>query len=330
MEKNPASATLSENGKTREERDQLDQSNKKPKRKITQFIFNHNDKEDEIMAETKQSHMNIDAEVVGQSVRNAGSCRGSNSQQPSHSLVNIEDDEEDDISDDEAIPEEILNDDRCLIIKLTKEEKKRLRQPWKTSLIIKMFSAKLGYIGLMCRLKKKWNDRGELSLTDIGCNYYIARFTNQVDYSYVLTQGPWLLDDNYLTIRKWIPNLVSDESPIKVLTAKVRIPNLPIEYFDINFLNKIGSKIGKVLRMDKNTAQAERGQFTRLSVDINLSKPLLSNSGSREEFGGIRMVCFKCGKLGHVENDCKSQESIDSDNNVRMEENPLFHQAAKP
>ncbi|XP_021771498.1 uncharacterized protein LOC110735619 [Chenopodium quinoa] len=217
----------------------------------------------------------------------------------------------DDVSDDEKIPEEILKDERCPVIQLTKEEKARLRQPWMNSLIIKLFSGRIGYMGLMRRLKKKWNIKGGLALTDIGCNYYIARFSNQAYYNYVLTQGPWMLDDNYLIIRKWVPNFVPDESPIKVLTTWVRIPNLPVEYFDINFLNKVGSKIGKVLRIDKTTTQAERGQFTRLSVEIDLSKPLLSKfwlNGRiwRIQYEGIKMVCFKCGKLGHVADECEA------------------------
>lgn len=94
-----------------------------------------------------------------------------------------------------------------------------------------------------------------------------------------------------------------------MLTAWVRIPNLSVEYFGINFLNKIGSKIGKVLRIDRNITQAQRGQFTRLSVEIDLSKPLLSKfwlKGKiwRIQYEGLRMVCFKCGKNGHNEEDC--------------------------
>lgn len=226
--------------------------------------------------------------------------------------------EDDEVPDDDLGPEDLEPDDRCPVILLTKEEKKQMRQPWKNSLIIKMFDGNLGYMGLMRRLKKKWNIRGELALTDIGHKYFIARFTNKADYNYVVTQGPWMLDDSYLTIRKWVPNFVPDDSPITVLTAWVLIPNLAVEYFDINFLNKIGSKIGKVLRVDRNTAQAERGQFTRLSVEIDLTKPLLSKfwlKGRiwRIQYEGLRMVCFKCGKLGHNEEACNPAISTNSD-----------------
>lgn len=87
-----------------------------------------------------------------------------------------------------------------------------------------------------------------------------------------------MIDDTYLTIRKWVPNFIPDDSPPKILTAWVRIPNLAVEYFDSAFLSKIGSKIGKILRIDQTTAQAVRGQFTRISVEIDLTKPLLAKN----------------------------------------------------
>lgn len=133
-------------------------------------------------------------------------------------------------------------------------KKKRITKPWKTTLIIRMFDGSLGYMGLMKRLKKKWQLKGDLALTDIGCKYFIARFSNIEDYNYVLTQGPWLIDDTYLTIKKWSPNFIPDEASIKVLTTWVRIPNLSVEYFDTEFLHKIGAKICKILRVDKSTA----------------------------------------------------------------------------
>lgn len=59
-------------------------------------------------------------------------------------------------------------------------------------------------------------ERGiELILTDIGHEYFIARFTNYADYNHVHTQGPWILDDNYFTIRKWVPNFIPDDSPLR-------------------------------------------------------------------------------------------------------------------
>lgn len=83
------------------------------------------------------------------------------------------------------------------------------------------------------RLRLKWSLKGDISLTDVGCAYYVVRLTSMEDYDFVMTQGPWMIGDSYLTIRKYF---VPDESPIKTLTTWVRIPNLSVEYFEKQFL----------------------------------------------------------------------------------------------
>ncbi|XP_021851501.2 uncharacterized protein At4g02000-like [Spinacia oleracea] len=219
----------------------------------------------------------------------------------------LEDDE--DLSDDDIAPDEVMDDPKCPVILLTKEEKKRLRKPWKFALIIKMFNSKIGYMSLMKRLKKKWNLDGGLILTDVGNDYFIALFSTMGDYNHVVTQGPWMLDDNYLTIRNWIPNFIQDNAPMRYLTAWVRIPYLSVEYFDQEFLHKVGGKIGKVMRIDRNTASTDRGQFTRLSIELDLTKPLLSKFWLKGkiwkiQYEGLRMICFSCGKIGHTGESC--------------------------
>lgn len=107
----------------------------------------------------------------------------------------------------------------CPVILLTREEKKRLRRPWKYSLIIKLFDKRLSYAVLIRRLRLMWSLKGEIALTDVGCAFYVVRFSAMEDYEFVMTQGPWMIGDSYLTIRKWVPNFVPDEEPIRTLTA---------------------------------------------------------------------------------------------------------------
>ncbi|KAL2923955.1 Uncharacterized protein RDABS01_015446 [Bienertia sinuspersici] len=95
----------------------------------------------------------------------------------------------------------------------------------------------------MRRLSKKWQLKVQFNLTDVGCSYCVAKFSNKDDYNHVLIEGPWLIDDHYFTVR---------------------------------FLCKIGSKSGKVIKINKTTTLAKRGRFTRLCIEINLSKSPLS------------------------------------------------------
>ncbi|KAL2925231.1 hypothetical protein RDABS01_033541 [Bienertia sinuspersici] len=216
-----------------------------------------------------------------------GSHSGNNltpSQVPMNPLFDNENMADED-SNNDLPPEDLDEDSKCPIILLVKEEKKRLRRPWKSPLIIKMFDK------------------------HIGLSYYVAKFSNFEDYNHVLLNGPWFIDGHYLTIRTWIPNFVPYNKLIKFLTAWVRIPNLSVEYFDTSFLTRVGSKIGRVIRIDKTTAAAERGKFTRLCVELDLSKPLLSKFWLKGkvwkiQYEGLRLICYNCGKINHREEDC--------------------------
>jgi len=114
-----------------------------------------------------------------------------------------------------------------------------------------------------------------------------------------------MLGDNYIVIREWVPNFMREEDCITRLTAWVRIPRLRVEYFNKSFLlEKIGKKIERVIRVDDTTANVEQGQYTRLYVDVDLTKPLLSMfrlNGRiwRIQYEGLKLICFHCGKQGH-------------------------------
>ena len=224
--------------------------------------------------------------------------------------------EDEGISDEEPGSDDDLEDSSCPVIRLSEEEKRRIRAPWKNSLIIKLFDKKLGYEVLMRRLKAKWSLKGEIALTDVGHAYYVVCFSNLEDYDFVLTQGPWMIGESYLTIRRWIPNFIADEAPIKTLTAWVRIPHLSVEYFDKQILHKIGSKIGKVIKIDRNTESMDRGQYVRFCIEVDLAKPLLSKFKLNKrtwiiQYEGLKMICFKCGHLGHKEENCHQFQSND-------------------
>ena len=212
------------------------------------------------------------------------------------------------MSDDDVLGKD--DDPLCPTILLTAAEKKLLREPWKNTLIIRMFDKGIGYLQLKRRLKTKWALKGDFSLIDIGCDYYVTRFTNMEDCDHVITKGPWMIGDNYLVIREWVPNFVPEEDHITKLTAWVRIPKLSVEYFNKSFLlHKIGQKIGRVLKIDSTMENVERGQYTRMCVEVDLTKPLLSKFRLNGrvwgiQYEGLKMICFKCGKQGHKEDNC--------------------------
>nr|POE90730.1 hypothetical protein CFP56_75173 [Quercus suber] len=97
----------------------------------------------------------------------------------------------------------------------------------------------------------------------------------------------------------------------KAVIVKVygRLNNLPIEYYEAEFLNEIGQAIEKVLRIDTHTALGSRGRYARLCVQIDVDKPLPTTVliGKLEQpilYEGIHKLCFSCSRVGHRKENC--------------------------
>lgn len=80
----------------------------------------------------------------------------------------------------------------------------------------------------------------------------------------------------------------------------IKLPGLPIEYYEPSVLKDIGLAIGPVLRIDTQTATEARGRFARLCVQVNFDKPIIKIvkiGGLRQpvQYEGINALCFACG-----------------------------------
>lgn len=67
----------------------------------------------------------------------------------------------------------------------------------------------------------------------------------------------------------------------------------------------IGNRIGKTIKVDKNTLSREKGKYVRLCIKVDLTKPLLTMFAIKGrhfniEYEGLHMFCLHCGKYGHT------------------------------
>ncbi|CAI8594282.1 unnamed protein product [Vicia faba] len=71
------------------------------------------------------------------------------------------------------------------------------------------------------------------------------------------------------------PNFEPLSDTIDGVTVWVRISGVPIEFYDAKVLTGVSNRIGRAVKIDKNTMQHERGKYARFCVMVNLSKPLV-------------------------------------------------------
>lgn len=135
--------------------------------------------------------------------------------------------------------------------------------------------------------------------------YFLVKFLSKKDLNQALLEGPWMIADHYLIVRRWCPNFDPFNEKIESLTVWIRFLCLPIEYYDEGFLMKVGAKMVKPIRVNMNTSLVNRGHYARMCVEADMSKPLLSKFRLRRrvrriKYDGLHLVCFGCGKYWHV------------------------------
>ncbi|XP_019171049.1 PREDICTED: uncharacterized protein LOC109166607 [Ipomoea nil] len=178
-------------------------------------------------------------------------------------------------SDDDKMTEECLRSEYPVIL-VSKEEKERLRRPWRRSLIIKLLGRTVGYNFLLQRLQRMWRTDASFDLISLDQDYFLVRFENLKDYESVKFGGPYMVFGHYLVSQEWVPNFVPKNNKVRKMLVWIRFPALPIEYFDDIFLKRIGTQIGRPIKVDTTTSLASKGRFARVCVEVDITKPLVS------------------------------------------------------
>ncbi len=220
-----------------------------------------------------------------------------------HAFFGSSMEEDADLSSDEDDEGEPPGDGE-VVIKFSRDLKQRIRDPWSSSLIVKVFGRSVGYVFLVNKLKSMWKAAGNFSCVDIGMGFFLVKFDSKSGFEEVLKGGPWFIGEHYLSLRPWVPNFRASEASVSSVAIWVKLPELPVEYYHKDSLLKIGSGLGPVLRVDFNTATGTRGRFARICVQLDLEQPLtcIIRVGKLKlavVYEGIGMLCFHYGRIGH-------------------------------
>ncbi|XP_031131985.1 uncharacterized protein LOC116033376 [Ipomoea triloba] len=225
-----------------------------------------------------------------------------------------QDEAEEPISDDEMNWGE--DDPDCPRVIITKEEKARIRRPWRRSLIVRVLGRRVSYSYLLQRMKAMWRPEANMDLIALNDDYFVVKFEALRDYEFAKFEGPWMILRHYLIVQEWVPNFDPSNNKMEKLLVWVRFPTIPIEYFDEDIVEKIGLKVGRPIRVDDSTSLVSKGRFARIYIEVDMTKPLLSKFTMEGkawpiEYEGIHLVCFRCGIYGHRKEQCGPKENAD-------------------
>lgn len=99
-------------------------------------------------------------------------------------------------------------------IQLSTEELERLYKPWRLSVIIKVFGKRFPHTYLQNKLIDLWIPSEPLTLIDLSSEYHIVKFKNEENTNRALDEGPWFIAGKFVSVQKWEPNFVPQESSL--------------------------------------------------------------------------------------------------------------------
>ncbi|XP_028779078.1 uncharacterized protein LOC114735545 [Neltuma alba] len=167
-----------------------------------------------------------------------------------------------------------------------------------------------------------WKTEKSFTTRDINNGYFLVSFEDENDMINIYQEGPWMVSDRYLVVQRWRLNFDPWNAELhKKIVIWLRIPLLPLEFFNAASFQRIGSLIGRTLKIDRVTYASERGRFARICVEIDLNKKLRSSfnlfgTRRRIEYEGLHLICFCCGVYGYHRDVCPEREThVVSNNN---------------
>lgn len=171
----------------------------------------------------------------------------------------------------------------------------------------------MGYTYLTKCLQTLWHPKAKMEIVALEEDYFLVKFNSITDYEFAKYGEPWMILEHYLTVQDWRPNFDPHTDKTERVLVWVHFPDLPVEYFDYNFLMRIGELIGEPKNIDEATSLVSRGRFARMCIEVDITKPLLSKYKLRRrvrriEYEGIHLVCFNCGTYGHREEQCSGKD----------------------
>ncbi|PKU78652.1 hypothetical protein MA16_Dca014917 [Dendrobium catenatum] len=120
------------------------------------------------------------------------------------------------------------------------------------AIVAKVMGRRISYPFLLEELKRRWYHFGDFEIITIAPNTFICLFQSHKIRDTVLSSGPSIVAENIIGMNKWTSTL----SPFSLHGLHspiwVRLPQLPLIYWDINNITRIANGIGEPLWMDSH------------------------------------------------------------------------------
>jgi hypothetical protein len=209
-----------------------------------------------------------------------------------------------------------LSDHEKQHIRLRKERVSKSHQEAKFSLLFKLQTTRpFNGEAFKRSVRAMWSVHGDLLLSEIDDNLFVAAFPSEAALHRILAFSPWTFDKKLILLARFVGDLQPSAVKFTHSAFWIRIVNLPIKSMTREVGEDIGRAVGKLLEVDvPNENGIAWGRFLRIRVEVEIAKPLMRGCIIQIEddkpvwvdfrYEHLPIFCYKCGLLGHSSSDC--------------------------
>ncbi|KAI0516022.1 hypothetical protein KFK09_008694 [Dendrobium nobile] len=199
------------------------------------------------------------------------------------------------------------------VVKLHVEKEIENSNRLQKALVIKVFGNNVPFNVISIELRKQWSRIGKFHLTQLGLGWVLCAFEEQESLEEIIASDPWYVNGNIVGMDRWTASFSPTSFKELIAPIWIRMPNLPLQCWDEVNVCRIASMVGYPYLIDRNMFQWSRREFARVCVRVKLDEQLplgvwvegeLGKFYQNIEYERLPTFCFKCGKLGHLREEC--------------------------
>lgn len=200
------------------------------------------------------------------------------------------------------------------------------RKPWENCLVGYFFERRVAYHVMEYNAKRKWAKRGLLEVIMNDDGFFFFKFATENDLLEILEEGVCMVDGKPLILQRWYPQIVLSKDVPKFIPLWVKIFNIPLQYWNLAGLSRIGSGVGNIVMADSMTERmcrdaSGRLSFAKLLIEVEANKELpdqlfvvIPNEEGKEpvevslrvEYPWRPTWCSHCSIFGHSNRVCSA------------------------
>jgi hypothetical protein len=165
-------------------------------------------------------------------------------------------------------------------------------------------------------LIRAWRPSGAVSFRVMGENLFLADFENSWDKTRILEGRPWLLDGNLISVADFDGTTPPAQITFDNEALWIRMYNLLLSCMGKEVGKNIGASVGMVDEIDILDDEVGWGEYLRVRIVLDLTKPLARGRMLHLEnkfiwipfkYEKIPKFCYSCGVIKHGKTGCRNK-----------------------